>query len=114
MSTRDKAENTADKAKGKIKEAADKTVGNERLEPEGRAEQAKGDVKQAGEHVEDAFDTDTTHGAAAIQGSGPTRCPEHTKSTDGPARLRGRVFRARSSRIAVGACAPEVAGQAIS
>ncbi|MCM2424926.1 CsbD family protein [Streptomyces sp. RKAG337] len=55
MGTEDKAENTADKAKGKIKEVVGKAVGNERLEAEGKADQAKGDVKQAGEHIKDAF-----------------------------------------------------------
>ncbi|MCZ4121870.1 CsbD family protein [Streptomyces sp. H39-S7] len=55
MGTDDKAANTADKAKGKIKEVAGKAVGNERLEAEGRAEQAKSDAKQAGEHIKDAF-----------------------------------------------------------
>ncbi|MEU5889169.1 CsbD family protein [Streptomyces sp. NPDC047461] len=55
MSGKDKAENTGDKAKGKVKETVGKAVGNERLEAEGRAEQAKGDLKQAGEHVKDVF-----------------------------------------------------------
>ncbi len=55
MSTHDKVENAAEKAKGKAKEAAGKTVGNERLEAEGKADQAKGDLKQAGEHVKDTF-----------------------------------------------------------
>ncbi|MCM2428720.1 CsbD family protein [Streptomyces sp. RKAG337] len=55
MGAGDKAENIADKAKGKIKETVGKTVGNERLEAEGKADQAKGDAKQAGEHIKDAF-----------------------------------------------------------
>ncbi|WP_406195169.1 CsbD family protein [Kitasatospora sp. NBC_01560] len=55
MSTSDKAENTADKIKGKVKETVGKAVGNERLEAEGKTDQAKGDLKQAGEHVKDAF-----------------------------------------------------------
>jgi uncharacterized protein YjbJ (UPF0337 family) len=50
-----KIDNAAEKAKGKVKEATGRAVGNERLEAEGRAEQAKGDIKQAGEHVKDAF-----------------------------------------------------------
>lgn len=53
MSTQDKASNTADKVKGKIKEAAGKVTGNERLEAEGKADQAAGDVKQAGEKAKD-------------------------------------------------------------
>ncbi|MEE1788261.1 CsbD family protein [Streptomyces sp. SP17BM10] len=55
MSTSDKAENLGDKVKGKVKEAAGKAVGNERLEAEGKGDQVKGDVKQAGEKVKDAF-----------------------------------------------------------
>ncbi|MFJ4681632.1 CsbD family protein [Kitasatospora sp. NPDC088783] len=55
MSTGDKIENIADKAKGTVKETTGKAVGNERLEAEGKADQAKGDLKQAGEHVKDAF-----------------------------------------------------------
>ncbi len=54
MSAENKAENTGDKLKGKAKEAAGKTVGNERLEAEGKADQAKGDVRQAGEKIKDA------------------------------------------------------------
>ncbi|MFC1413224.1 CsbD family protein [Streptacidiphilus sp. N1-12] len=55
MSTEDKAGNTADKVKGKIKEAAGKAVGNERLQAEGKADQVKGDAKQAVEKAKDAF-----------------------------------------------------------
>jgi uncharacterized protein YjbJ (UPF0337 family) len=55
MSAEDKANNTADKLKGKAKEAAGKVTGNERLQAEGRADQVKGDAKQAGEKVKDAF-----------------------------------------------------------
>ncbi|WP_371494101.1 CsbD family protein [Kitasatospora sp. NBC_00374] len=53
MGTSDKAENAADKLKGKAKETAGRAVGNERLEAEGRADQAKGDAKQAGEKLKD-------------------------------------------------------------
>ncbi|GAA4986504.1 CsbD family protein [Kitasatospora paranensis] len=55
MSKGNKIDNAAEKAKGKVKEATGRAVGNERLEAEGRADQAKGDLKQAGEHVKDAF-----------------------------------------------------------
>ncbi|RKE05101.1 CsbD family protein [Streptomyces sp. TLI_171] len=55
MSADNKIKNTADKAKGAVKETAGKAVGNERLEAEGKADQAKSDLKQAGEHVKDAF-----------------------------------------------------------
>jgi uncharacterized protein YjbJ (UPF0337 family) len=55
MSAEDKASNTADKVKGKVKETAGKAVGNERLTAEGRADQAKGDAKQAVEKVKDVF-----------------------------------------------------------
>ncbi|WP_405021244.1 CsbD family protein [Kitasatospora sp. NBC_00070] len=55
MSAGDKIENSGEKAKGKVKEAAGKAVGNDRLEAEGKADQAKGDLKQAGEHIKDVF-----------------------------------------------------------
>jgi uncharacterized protein YjbJ (UPF0337 family) len=55
MSTEDKAKNTAEQAKGKVKESAEKVTGNESLEAEGHADQAKGNIKQAGEKVKDAF-----------------------------------------------------------
>ena len=55
MSTEGKANNTAEQAKGKLKESAGKVTGNESLEAEGHADQAKGNLKQAGEKVKDAF-----------------------------------------------------------
>jgi uncharacterized protein YjbJ (UPF0337 family) len=55
MSAEDKIKNTAEKAKGKVKEGAGKATGNESLEAEGHADQAKGDLKNAGEKVKDAF-----------------------------------------------------------
>lgn len=55
MSTENKVQNTADKLKGKAKEAAGKVTGNERLQAEGKGDQAKGDLKQAGEKVKDVF-----------------------------------------------------------
>ena len=55
MSAEDKIKNTAETAKGKVKEAAGKGTGNKSLEAEGRADQAKGDLKNAGEKVKDAF-----------------------------------------------------------
>ncbi|MGH3811680.1 MAG: CsbD family protein [Pseudonocardiaceae bacterium] len=50
----DKIKNTAEVLKGKAKEAAGKTTGNEQMEVEGKLEQGKGDLKQAGEKVRDA------------------------------------------------------------
>jgi uncharacterized protein YjbJ (UPF0337 family) len=55
MSAEDKAKNTAEAAKGKVKEGVGKVTGNESLEAEGHGDQAKGDLKQAGEKVKDAF-----------------------------------------------------------
>jgi len=49
MSTEDKANNTAEQAKGKVKESAGKVTGNESLEAEGRGDHAKGNIKQARE-----------------------------------------------------------------
>ena len=55
MSAEDKVKNTAEQAKGKVKEGAGKVTGNESLEAEGHADQAKGNIKQAGEKVKDVF-----------------------------------------------------------
>ena len=55
MSAEDKAKNTAEQAKGKVKKVAGKVTGNEKLEAEGHGDQAKGNLKQAGEKVKDAF-----------------------------------------------------------
>jgi uncharacterized protein YjbJ (UPF0337 family) len=55
MSAEDKVKNTAEQAKGKVKEGAGKVTGNESLRAEGRGDQAKGDLKQAGEKVKDVF-----------------------------------------------------------
>ncbi|AXI77891.1 CsbD family protein [Peterkaempfera bronchialis] len=55
MATGDKAENAAQKIKGKAKEAAGKAVGNKKLEAEGHGDQAKADTKQAAEKVKDVF-----------------------------------------------------------
>ena len=44
----------ADRAKGKLKEAAGAAAGDPGLEHEGKRDQAKGDVKQAGEKLKDA------------------------------------------------------------
>ncbi len=55
MSAEDKVNNTAETAKGKVKEGVGKATGNQSLEAEGHADQAKGDLKQAGEKIKDAF-----------------------------------------------------------
>ena len=55
MSAEDRAKNTAEKAKGKVKEGVGKVTGDESLEAEGHADQAKGDLKNAGEKVKDVF-----------------------------------------------------------
>ena len=49
MATSDKAKNTAQQAKGKLKETVGKASGNNKLRAEGKADQVKGNVKQAGE-----------------------------------------------------------------
>jgi uncharacterized protein YjbJ (UPF0337 family) len=54
MGTQDKAKNAVEDVKGKVKEAAGKATGNEKLEDEGRADQAKSAVKDVGEKVKDA------------------------------------------------------------
>jgi uncharacterized protein YjbJ (UPF0337 family) len=55
MATSDKAKNDAQRAKGKVKEAAGKVTGNDKLRAKGKADQRKGNLKQAGEKVKDAF-----------------------------------------------------------
>ena len=55
MATSDKARNTAQQAKGKLKETVGKVRGNNKLRAEGKADQMKGSVKQAGEKLKDAF-----------------------------------------------------------
>jgi uncharacterized protein YjbJ (UPF0337 family) len=55
MTTTDKAKNTAQQAKGKLKETVGKVSGNNKLRAEGMADQVKGNVTQAGEKLKDAF-----------------------------------------------------------
>ncbi|MFD5984598.1 CsbD family protein [Streptomyces cyaneofuscatus] len=55
MAADEKAQAKTEQGKGKVKEAAGRAVGNERLTAEGRADQAKGDVRQAKEKVKDAL-----------------------------------------------------------
>lgn len=55
MAADEKAQAKTEQAKGKVKEAAGRAVGNERLTAEGRADQAKGDIRQAKEKVKDAL-----------------------------------------------------------
>jgi len=55
MGTKNKAADKAKAVKGKMKKAAGKSVGNPRLEAEGRADQTEGNLKQAGEKLKDAF-----------------------------------------------------------
>ncbi|MDX3379564.1 CsbD family protein [Streptomyces sp. ME02-6991-2A] len=55
MAADEKAQAKTEQAKGKVKEAAGRAVGNERLTAEGRADQVKGDIRQAKEKVKDAL-----------------------------------------------------------
>jgi uncharacterized protein YjbJ (UPF0337 family) len=55
MATTDKTKNSAQQAKGKVKEAAGKVTGNDKLQAKGKSDQMKGNLKQAGEKVKDAF-----------------------------------------------------------
>jgi uncharacterized protein YjbJ (UPF0337 family) len=55
MSTDDKIRNTAEKAKGAVKETTGKVTGNRSLETEGKVDQSKADLKQAGEKVKDSL-----------------------------------------------------------
>lgn len=55
MGANEKADAKTEQAKGKVKEAAGRTVGNESLTAEGRADKSKGDLHEAAEKVKDAF-----------------------------------------------------------
>lgn len=51
---KNRIEGQAEKAKGSIKEAAGKVLGNEKMRMEGHAEKAKGHVKEAAGKAADA------------------------------------------------------------
>ena len=55
MATTDKVKNTAQQAKGKLKETIGRASGDDKLRAEGKADQMEGSVKQAGEKLKDAF-----------------------------------------------------------
>jgi uncharacterized protein YjbJ (UPF0337 family) len=55
MGHRDMARNIARVTQGKVKEVIGRTVGDERLEADGRTDQRSGHLMQAGEKVRDAF-----------------------------------------------------------
>ncbi len=54
MSVADKAKNTAETAKGTVKDFAGRIKDDPKLELEGKAERAAGHLKQAGEKIKDA------------------------------------------------------------
>jgi uncharacterized protein YjbJ (UPF0337 family) len=54
MGAAKKAKDKAQAAKGKVKKAAGKAMGDPVLEGKGKADQVKGDLKLAGEKVKDA------------------------------------------------------------
>ncbi|WP_327170287.1 CsbD family protein [Streptomyces sp. NBC_01336] len=56
MAANEKTQAKTEQAKGKIKEAAGRTTGNDRLTTEGRIDQAKGDAREAKEKAKDTFD----------------------------------------------------------
>lgn len=55
MGISDKFKNSADEAKGKVKEATGSATNDEELEAEGKTDQMGANLKQAGEKVKDAF-----------------------------------------------------------
>ncbi|MFJ5074024.1 CsbD family protein [Streptomyces sp. NPDC088553] len=55
MSGTEKSKARVEQAKGAAKEAAGRTVGNERLTAEGLADRAKGKAREAKEDVKDNF-----------------------------------------------------------
>jgi uncharacterized protein YjbJ (UPF0337 family) len=54
VSASNKAKDKAQAAKGHVKEAAGKAVGDPVLEAEGKGDKVSGNVKQAGEKLKDA------------------------------------------------------------
>ena len=54
MSGIDKAKDKAQTAKGHVKEATGKAIGDHSLEVEGKGDQVAGNLKQAGEKLKDA------------------------------------------------------------
>jgi uncharacterized protein YjbJ (UPF0337 family) len=54
MSTKDRASNRAQDAKGRVEEAAGSLTGNRDLKNQGKSDQAKARVKNAGEDLKDA------------------------------------------------------------
>lgn len=54
MSTKNKAKDKVEAARGKIKKGTGRATGDPVLEAQGTTEQAKGNLKQAGEKVKDA------------------------------------------------------------
>ena len=55
MSTRDKAKNQTQAAKGKVKEIVGRATGDCSMEAEGKGDQAAGHLKQAGEKLKDSI-----------------------------------------------------------
>jgi uncharacterized protein YjbJ (UPF0337 family) len=53
MADMDEAKNTAQRAKGQVKETAGEVTGNERLQNKGKLDQLKGRLKQVGEDIKD-------------------------------------------------------------
>jgi uncharacterized protein YjbJ (UPF0337 family) len=52
-----KAKNSAQNVKGKLKEVAGKSVGNDRLRVKGKNDQTKGNAKQAGQKIKDTLES---------------------------------------------------------
>lgn len=54
MGVEDKASNSFEDAKGKVKETAGRVTDNEELQNEGRADQVEASIKDSVEHLRDA------------------------------------------------------------
>jgi uncharacterized protein YjbJ (UPF0337 family) len=55
MAVKNKVKNTAQAAKGKVKERTGKATGDRSMQARGKAERASGKLKEAGENVKDAL-----------------------------------------------------------
>lgn len=64
---RNRIEGAADKAKGSIKDATGKVLGNERLRAEGQADKIKGEVKETAGKVADKVREDIDRASKSLR-----------------------------------------------
>ncbi|MUL41721.1 CsbD family protein [Streptomonospora sp. PA3] len=80
MSTGEKRESKVEQMRGKLKEAAGKFTGNERMKSQGRGEQTRGNVRET---TEDAKDTARGF-TEGLRGDSAGPAPEERRGGEGP------------------------------